>query len=241
MGPMLLLALGALVAAKEPKPSAGLDCAVRQLAYEFATQLQPERGRMPDVAAGLQLQLSGSSNGTTCAKERAGGDAAWPADYAPRGYLQAAYSPVPPPWPRAPLASSAVYVSYATGSDTAAGTATQPLKTIAAGLAATARLPAPRQVLLHAGLHTVAATLVLGAANSHTTIMPAPGAGAGEVTVSGAVHLLRPAWTPAPPPPGQQLGAGVALIKTSLPATVKLEALEAFGNATERLVAGSNR
>ena len=77
---------------------------------------------------------------------------------------------------------------------------------------------------------------MLGAANSNTTIMPAPGSGSGEVTVSGAVRL-QPAWTPAQPLPGQQLGAGVALIKTALPATVKLEVLEAFANATTRLVA----
>ena len=131
MGPMLLLALGALVAAKEPKPSAGLDCAVRQLAYEFATQLQPERGRMPDVAAGLQLRLA-AGNATTCAKTRAGDDAAWPADYPPRGYLQAARSPSPPPLPRTALAStgSVVYVSFATGSDAGPGTARPAQETI---------------------------------------------------------------------------------------------------------------
>ena len=173
----------------------------------------------------------------------------WPAphDYARRGYLQSSASPAPPALPPVPPSStgrgsSVVYVSYAAGDDANSGSSpAKALKTIAAGVAAAAELPPPRLVLLQPGLHIVSATVVLGPANSNTSIRSSGGGGGGGgvVTVSGAVHLRRPIWSPVKlkPATAHVLAPGVMLLKTPLPATVSLDVLEAFSNLTTRLVA----
>jgi hypothetical protein len=247
---VLVLAAAAAAAASpqvEPKPSVALQCGIRVLAYEFATQLQPERGPMPDVAAGLSLTLHGngtalcSPDGRTHADEQqneAQGEeqhsVRWPSDFPQRDYLRSAASPAPPLSQEAPRVGSVVYVSYVDGDDSNPGTPDKPLRTIAAAVAAVSKLPPPRDVLLQPGLHSVAESVVLRPANSNTSIRAA---GPGEVTVSGAVHLQQPVWDPVSTPPGHIMQPGVKLLKTSLPSSVTLDLLEAFENATTRLVA----
>ena len=144
---VLVLAAAAAAAASpqvEPKPSVALECGIRVLAYEFATQLQPERGPMPDVAAGLSLTLHGngtalcSPDGRTHADEQqneAQGEeqhsVRWPSDFPQRDYLRSAASPAPISQ-EATRVGSVVYVSYVDGDDSNPGTPDKPLRTIAA-------------------------------------------------------------------------------------------------------------
>jgi hypothetical protein len=73
--------------------------------------------------------------------------------------------------PEIPAAASLLYVDYGVGSDTGAGSKADPLKTIAAALAKSGSLPAPRTIFLTgSSTHYLKGTVRLTASHSRLTI-----------------------------------------------------------------------
>ena len=110
-------------AAGPPNPHsafASFDCALRRLALEFASHLQPHRS-----APELQAIADALNNDT----------------YAECRNLTVAGSPPPltaPAFPISSLSGKVVYVDYGSGSDSGSGSEQTPLKSIAAALNAVA-------------------------------------------------------------------------------------------------------
>ena len=104
-----------------------------------------------------------------------------------------------------PTGVAQVYVDFASGSDTAAGTEAAPVRTVARGLAlsrAAASPGTPRYVVLRAGIHSLGdAALSLGPADEGLVFQNYPNE---EAWVSGATPLDRPSWAPyvGPSPAG---------------------------------------
>lgn len=94
--------------------------------------------------------------------------------------------------PQLPTAASELFVDFAVGNDSAAGTKLAPLKTIAAAVHKVPALTAPRTIwLVGEGVHQVAKRVVFGPEHSHLTIAnidPATPA-----IVSGGVWIT-PTW-----------------------------------------------
>ena len=141
-------------------------------------------------------------------------------------------SAVPPL--RAAAPASTLYVDASSGSDSAAGTLSAPLKTIAAAVAKAAALAAPRSILLRKGTFYVKQTIRLGAAMSGTTIAAYQQE---EVVVSGGVELSNLKWKKTaslaygkPPPPGPPIDTYVAAVPAGL------SFVELFNASTKRMI-----
>ena len=132
------------------------DCKARVAAWEYGKYLLPERGDFRTLFEALQLQDCGLTT-------PAGMD-----DFKPPSFS------APP---------GAIYVDAASGSDSAAGTAAAPLKTIEAGVAKAKGSKAT--VVLKAGTYYTD-TIQIGKEHSGLTIQNAAGE---AVTVSGGVPL----------------------------------------------------
>jgi hypothetical protein len=178
---------------------ASFDCKLRALALEFAQDLQPFRGKdeIQEIADAL--------NGATYAECRN--------LTAPEGLP----APSPPAFslPSGPASGSGeVFVDYAKGSDTAAGTEAVPLKTIAAALAKASA----KTIVLRGGTHYLNAPLELTAKHSGLSLMNFPKE---EVFISGAVPLpsANLHWRPAAAGGGRVMQADLSSVP-GLPAAV---------------------
>ena len=142
------------------------DCEMRKFAYSYGQSLRPDRGSFRTLFEALQLQACGMSTPDQMDKY------------------------TPPNLPT-PAAGKIVFVAPG-GSDAATGTQAAPFATIAAAVKATAGAN-PATVLLRAGTHEIAETVLLGPANSGLTIQNYEGE---AVTVTGAKALTVPkaAW-----------------------------------------------
>jgi len=173
------------------------DCAMRELAVEYAAFLQPLRNAQ--TFADVADALDGTPEKAKGCSVRSG--------EAVRGAMAAAAATS-----RFPLLNRAaklpsiggitVYVST-TGSDGNAGTIDAPFATLAAAVAATRLSPGFDVILLRAGTYYGVPTTVLTAADSGLTIQNFPGE---EVWLSGAKPLVGVTWSAfdvngtAPPP-----------------------------------------
>ena len=196
------------------------DCGWRALAYAFAVRAQPWRpaAALRDVHDALQLSV-------LCNTTFPG--------HAPS-------SPPPPPPPLPPAAAAAareIFVNASGGDDSAAGTISAPLASIAGALAL-ARAGSgggpPATIFLRDGVHRLNATVRLGAADAGLTLAAYGGE---RATVSGA-RALALAWSPAPPAPrsGARVWvadvAGQGLPSALAPSAVPALYLSADGGAT---------
>lgn len=148
-----------------------MDCTVRWLASNFSAHLLPWAD--PTLAFDA-LRLAADCNGT----------------------LAPARAAAPLPLPA--LSAAAFYVDAVHGSDSNAGSLAAPFKTIPRGLVATRAAAPPAQLVLRAGVYTLAAPIELTPADSQLTISAYPGDA--SPVVSGGVSLGGLAWTPLPPP-----------------------------------------
>lgn len=185
-----LLALALLVVATRGDERT-FDCSLRSLALEYAAVLQPSAGREQ-----LQLiadALNGSPEFGTynCGVAPPAGTPSRPTR---RNAVEASRAAIA-------AAGTTLYVDAVAGSDANPGTESSPLRSIAAGVAAArAAPPGPRALVLRAGIFYLgavdqgAATIELGAADSHLTIAAYPGE---TVWVSGALPLGALPWVRA--------------------------------------------
>ena len=150
------------------------DCKARAAAWEYGKYLLPDRGDFRTLFEALQLQDCGLTT---------------PAE-------MGVFKP-----PTYPTPADAIVVDAEKGSDSAAGTAAAPLKTIAAAVAKAAGKKAT--VVLNAGTYHTD-TVQIGKEHSGLTIQNAAGA---AVTVSGGVPLSIAAsdWKPDPLKPGRMV------------------------------------
>ena len=178
-GQMLSLLASAAAAEASPRgpPNphdafASFDCALRRLALDFATHLQPHRSA-PELRA-----IADALNNDTWAECR---------------NLTVTGSPPPLTAPAFAIPSSGkvVYVDYREGSDSGSGSVAAPLKSIAAALSAVARQPGAT-VVLRGGTHYLdGKPLLLNETHSGLTIQNYPK----EMPfVSGGVPLRDLAW-----------------------------------------------
>ena len=186
-----------LSALSSPPPSAAADpafeCAWRALAFEYAQQLQPFRPAQAfaDIHDGLQLQTL--CNATFVAPAAAAQVAA----------------------PRAPAAATTFYIDYAAGDDGAAGSLAAPFKTLAHGVAAGRAAPQPVALVLRGGVHRLAATVTLGAADAGLAISAY--AGETPVLTSGLPLVTRWQQVAAPAPaPAARAAAGTSTSRAPL-------------------------
>jgi hypothetical protein len=162
------------------------DCAMRAQALAKAAEIQPFRTQaelqlVADALAGAPEVPAQCANlaARAATDPAAESDGAGPAveDAAARGAYGCAKS---------------LFVSSVNGSDAAPGTLTQPLRTVAKGVAAM-RAGGPRRcLLLRAGTFFLPETLVLDASSSGLTIAAVPGE---TVVISGGEPLIAGAWT----------------------------------------------
>jgi hypothetical protein len=159
---------------EQPNPHdafASFDCALRQLALEFASHLQPHRSR-PELQA-----IADALNNDT---------------YATCRNLTVPGNPPPLSAPVFPIPSgeTVIYVDQ-NGSDSSAGSVTAPLRTVAAAVARVAGKPGAT-IVLRGGTHYLAGgPLLLNATHSGLTMQNYPNETA---FISGAVPLQSLAW-----------------------------------------------
>ena len=180
--------LNALPHTTWPSSDPQLDCKLRQLAFEYAEDLDitDQRG-LQDISDALQLQSC--VNMTSRRRQPTSGN---------RQQQQANNS-------RA-SAATAFYVSADGGSDTNPGTRQQPFRTVQrAAQAAAADRSGEVDVLLRGGTHVLQQTLELGPQHSGTTFASFPNESA---TVSGGLDLSQLRWRPAADFPS---GSGVVV------------------------------
>ena len=138
---------------------ATFDCKLRQLALDFALELQPDR-RRDEVQA-----IADALNNATYAECR-------------NLTIPAGVLPPAPPAPALPPsgAPGVFFVDYTTGSDDASGSVGAPLKTIAAAIAKIGRgsVGDSPAVVLRGGTHYLAATLELSTAHSGLRLLNYP-------------------------------------------------------------------
>ena len=169
-----------------------LDCPVRQLGLDMAQKLQPWR----PVAA--FTEIADALNGAVEAQHCKVAPSAPVQPSAPTTRRTLSY-----PLPTAEESPITVFVDAAAGSDAADGSLTAPLATIEAALSAVRRARsgalrgARATIVLRAGVHALAATLQLHAADSGLTLQSYPDEAA---TISGAKPVTVP-WTRTTPPP----------------------------------------
>ena len=88
-----------------------------------------------------------------------------------------------------------IFVDYKAGKDVSPGTLTAPVKTAARGLQLLRKLPAPRALVLRAGVHHLNSTLALQpGVDDGLTIRAHPG-DTGLPWLSGALELNNLKWT----------------------------------------------
>jgi len=149
------------------------DCKGRLLAYEYGLQIQPGRGALEEVFDALELHTCG----VTLPKSTRSSSAGAPRKRTPNRI------------------GSEVYVDFDRGEDAAGrGSKAAPLKTLAFAVAQSRTLPAPRDIILRAGIHFLTATVELQPVDSGLTIRAYDGE---DVWVSGGISV-SPAWTKAP-------------------------------------------
>lgn len=183
----LALAVAAAVACLQAPLAAGgaapvvprdVECGVRRLMWNYTKALLPERGDFVSVFDALQL-------------------AALCGDTRPRapGGRRGAVGGAQPPVPRAALS---VHADAVRGSDSGAGTPDDPVRSLGAAIDRARRLRAgsraPLDVVLANGTYELNETLVLGPADSFTSIRAAPGAA--PVVSGGAALPNGTVWTP---------------------------------------------
>jgi len=182
---LLQLALLSLASASPPLPKglpAHTDCAVRKLAYEYGLK-QLSLDALPALHDALELP---ARCGTAPIAERA------PRHTAPSFAVDAA---------------TKLYVDYAAGSDSAAGTFAAPLKTVQKAVAVARGKPKPAAIVLRGGTHYATETVRLGAADSGLTLVNY----AGETAwLSGAHPLMKLEWKPDKARQAQSINAWVA-------------------------------
>lgn len=150
-------------------------CKIYELAHSFASFIQPDLSTSAQRAIWDALKLD-DCNTTTPPPPKHKTDS-----------LQA--SPLPY---EAPRDSATLFVSPS-GSDTAAGTITAPLKTLQAAQTKARTLTGPVTILLRGGTYYLGTTLALTAADSGLTIQSYQG----EIAeVSGAAGLGELKWEP---------------------------------------------
>ena len=169
---------------------ASFECEWRSLALEYALTIQPSLSPALQSSIHDGLELS-----TLCNKT---------------------FAPAPPgaPAPKrvtAPPASS-LFVDFAHGDDSAAGSQASPMKTIAAAVTRARTLTPPVALILRGGVHRLDATVSLGAQDSGLSIE----AFAGETPVVSSGLVLAPKWAYVPTPPTAMpaLAAGTATRNT---------------------------
>ena len=163
-------------------PSA-VDCAVRNLAYEYGKKLLPERGTFRTLFDSMQLQFCNQTS---------------PANFD-------IYTPpiiAPPP------TSARVLIVSPTGNDYLAdGSLARPYESIEAAVTAAVNQPSTT-ILVRGGTYYLSKPLQLTAAHSGLTIQ---NFGGEHVRVSGGVPLTIPqgAWTPFKQRVGWEIHAGI--------------------------------
>ena len=169
----LALQLGSYVACSEPLPKAHLsplnvdpklDCAIRELALEFARKLQPQRGSFQSVYDALRLRNCNISikSGRIF-------------DFQPSSF-----------GPSIPTrdGSVVVYADSANGDDSNPGTLADPVRTLQRAVELTRGVPTgtSKWIYLRAGTFYLADTIRLGQEDSFLTVTSYPGE---EAVVSG--------------------------------------------------------
>jgi hypothetical protein len=167
------------------------ECKVRTLAYEHALKLLPERAPLRTYFDALQLEM-------LCGTP--------PPARALHAHPDAAVEGSEEGFPPAHDSSTAdggsgLHVDATAGSDeTGDGSQQQPFMTLVKALrtaratkaaASSSKHTAPPAIILHAGVHFLNDTLVLGAEDSGQVIRNLPGA---EAWISGGVPVIAPQW-----------------------------------------------
>lgn len=177
-----------VAATRSSRPRAGkldpaFDCAWREFALTYALELQPwmSTAQLAAIVDSLQVVVLNCSAAVAAAESSL------------RTHVPA---PRPVSAPAAP--SLSIYVDYAHGSDSAAGTEAEPLKTIAAAVALSrvqrgAAGGGVIAIVLRAGTHVLAATVALTPADSLLAFVAYP---AETPVVTGALPLQALSWTP---------------------------------------------
>jgi hypothetical protein len=142
------------------------DCKTRMLMYEFGLTLIPAMSPQREVFDALELQSCGVH----------------PPPFArrPANFRSPAAAPF-----------STFFVDFARGSDSNAGSAHAPFKTILHGVETARTAPKPASLILASGVHFLSETIDLGAADSGLTITAAEGGD--DVWVSGG-SVLETSW-----------------------------------------------
>ena len=185
----LLAAAGAaaLAAAQSPSVRDQFDCEMRELAVEFAAQLQPLRAAQ--AFADVADALDGTPEKAQGCSVRGGAALrAATANATATSRFPLLHKPA-----RAPTAGGQTFYVATTGSDGNAGTMAAPFATLAAAVAATRATPGWDTILLRGGTYYNVPTTVLTAADSGLTIQNFPGE---EVWLSGAKPLVGITWAP---------------------------------------------
>ena len=170
-----LLALRTTAAASDRDGPFGVetDCAVRGLLLKHALHIQPALSgpNLHHVFDSLEL--------------------------AARCNASRPIPPAPPP-PPAATPSVALFVDFARGDDSAAGTVSSPLKTVAKALAAAGVRKPVGAIVLRAGVHFLESTLQLTPAHSDLLITAycSGSAPCEEVWLSGGIPLPTATWKP---------------------------------------------
>ena len=162
-----------------PSSDTALDCAMRQLGYEYAAGLQVLTAmELADVAAALQLDASCPPNGTHAARGT------------PRPSARSTATP--------PTFATTYYVDATDGSDSNAGTEDdKAFKSVAKAVSmVTVASARPVGIMLRGGMtHRLSATIELGPEHSGTTFLSHPFEGA---ILSGSPGDLSDlTWKPA--------------------------------------------
>jgi hypothetical protein len=155
------------------------ECAWRALAFEYAAQIQPflSAAAFAQIHDGLELSALCNASFTL--------PAAAAVQSSPLALVSAA--------PRAAPPATALYVDFTSGNDGNAGTQAAPLQHVAFAVLKARTMPQPAAIYLRGGVHRLAATLQLGAADSGLTIA----AFSGETPVLTSGLVLKPSWVPA--------------------------------------------
>lgn len=165
--------------------SDGTECRAFMLQYEFSLRLMPERVPLRDVFDSLNLNTKCGITPPTA-----------PAS-------TAYFKPLTPSEITATCTApgSPYYVDATGGSDSNSGTMASPFQTLPKALAAT-RASGPRSqgqsacIVLRGGVHHLATTMTLGAADSGLVFTALAGDAGGPAWVSGGVPLGPLSWTP---------------------------------------------
>ena len=193
------LALLLIIAAASAQPSVRdeFDCAMRELAVEYAAFLQPLRSAqafsdIADALDGSPEKAPGCSVRNGAALRRAAANATATSRF-----------PLLNRPAKLPTAGGQTFYVSLAGSDANPGTIDRPFATLGAAVTATRATPGGDTILLRAGTYYRTPTTVLTAADSGLTVQNFPGE---EVWLSGGAPLVGVTWSAfdvngsAPPP-----------------------------------------